>query len=96
MGLKWLIFLIGAPTFDWYVVWFGEDQRANISKVDTCLEEIGLRLSILVTILHSIVNTIRRTYVSSKGITKHALVITITIACKRRPIVNVVFAGVMS
>ena len=39
---------------------FGEDQRANIIKErDICLNEIGLRLQIL---LNLIVNTIGRTY----------------------------------
>ena len=49
---------------------------------DTCLKEIGLHLQILVTTPHSIVNTIGsslgRTHVSSEGINKHALPMTIT------------------
>ena len=50
--------------FDWYIYGRGEDQRATIIK-DMCLKEIGLRLQILITTLHSIVNTIGRTYISN-------------------------------
>jgi hypothetical protein len=54
MGRKWVDFLI--KPLDLIGMWCGEDQRANIN--DTCLEEIGLYLQILVTTLHLIVNTI--------------------------------------
>ena len=40
-------------------VWLGGDQRMNTIK--TCFKEIGLRLKILSTTPHSIVNTIGRT-----------------------------------
>jgi hypothetical protein len=45
-------------------VWFDEDQRANIRKVHV-LKEIGLHLLIVLTILHSIVNTNMRMDVSN-------------------------------
>ena len=50
--LKWLVFLIRSL----YLIntWFGEDQRAN----DTCVKEIGLCHQLLMTVIHSIVNTI--------------------------------------
>jgi hypothetical protein len=41
-------------------------------------KEIGLHLQILLTIPHSIMNAIGKTYIFSKGITKHALLITTT------------------
>ena len=53
MGLKWIVFLIG-PLYLIYM-WFGEDERANI------LEKIGLCLQILITTLHSTMNTMGRT-----------------------------------
>ena len=40
-------------------MWFSKDQRANIIKT----EKIGLCLRMLITTLHSIVNTIGRTHV---------------------------------
>jgi hypothetical protein len=81
MGLKWLIFLIGTPRFDWLVCSSARiKEQTSRRSMYTCLEEIGLRLSVLVIILHSIMNIIGRTYVSRKGITRHALVITITVA----------------
>lgn len=43
MSLKWLVFLIRTPTFDWYVG-SGENQRANVTK--THVKESGLRLQI--------------------------------------------------
>ena len=45
---------------------------------DTCLKGIGLRLQISITTLHSIVNTIARTYVSTSAINKDASHIIIT------------------
>ena len=74
MGLKWLVFLIGPL----YLIdmRFGEDQRANIIK--TRSKEIGLHPQILISALHSIVNAIRRTYISSSKVNKHALPISIT------------------
>ena len=42
------------------------------------LKEIELHLQIVITTLHSMVNTIERVYVSSLEINKHALMITIT------------------
>ena len=62
MGLKWLVFLI--KPLDLVGMWFGEDQRANITKTHT-LKEIGLCLNILITALHSMMNTIERTIVSN-------------------------------
>ena len=58
MGLKWLALLIGP--LDLIGMWFGEDQRANIT-VSHDLKEIGLRFQILTTTLHSTMNTIGRT-----------------------------------
>ena len=49
-----------ALIFDWCMVWWGSKSKYH---KDTCLKEIGLRLSILFTMLHSIVNTIGRTCV---------------------------------
>ena len=57
--------------------WSSEDQKTNTRK-DTCMEKIGLRLHILSTILHSILDTIGRTYVSCEGIHKHTLMISET------------------
>ena len=45
---------------------------------DTCSKEIGLRLQISITTLHSIVNKIGRTYVSDYQVNKHALQTTIS------------------
>ena len=61
MGLEELVSLMGPL----YLIgmWLCEDQRANIIK-DTCLKNIGLRLPIQITTLHSTMNTTRRTYVS--------------------------------
>jgi hypothetical protein len=59
------------------VIWFGEDHGANTIK-DTCIKEIRLHPRILLTTLHSIVNTTGRTYVFSSSINKCALPITIT------------------
>ena len=59
-------FLIGHLDFDG--MWCSEDQRANIIK--TCLKEIGLYLQILKITLHSIVDIVGRTYVSSLEIDK--------------------------
>ena len=53
-------------------MWFGEDQIENISNTHV-LKKIGLRFQILIPALHSIVNTIGRTYVSCWEINKHAL-----------------------
>ena len=59
-------------------VWFGEDRRANIIKAHV-LKEIGLHLLIVLTILHSIVNTNMRMDVSSyETINMHYLKLTIT------------------
>ena len=57
-------------------MWFGEDQRANIIKA--CSKEIGLRLQILITSLHSTINIIGKAYASNHKINKDALPITIT------------------
>ena len=46
-------------------MWFSEDHRINIIKTHA-LKEIDLRLQILVTTLHSIMNTIGRTYASNQ------------------------------
>ena len=58
-------------------MWFGDYQRANIIKThgQRALDYVS---QILITILHSIVNTIKRTYVYNQKINKHALPITIT------------------
>ena len=71
-----LIFLIGHIKL--IGVWFGEDQRTNTIKPHVCLQEIGLCLGILLTNLHSIMNTIGRTYVFSEEIDKHAFSITVS------------------
>ena len=74
MDLKWLIFLI-RPLY-WVGRWFNGGKRAKHHK-DTCSKEIGLCLQILITILHSTMNAIGRTHVSSKEISKHEVLITI-------------------
>ena len=50
------------PRFDWYLIPSGSKSKPH---KDTCLKEIGLRHQAFITTQHSIVNTIRRTYVSS-------------------------------
>ena len=75
MGLKWLAFIIGPLSL--IGMWFGEHQRANLVKTHDS-KEIGSHLQLLITTLHSIVSTIRRTYESMEEISKHALLITIT------------------
>jgi hypothetical protein len=42
-------------------VWLGEDQRNKLDE-DTCFEEIGLHLQILLTASHSSECTIARDY----------------------------------
>lgn len=58
-------------------VWFSEDQRANNIKAHV-LKEIGLHLLIVLTILHSIVNTNMKMDVIQLRNNKHALPLTIT------------------
>ena len=55
------------PIFNWYVVQWGSKSK---HRKDTCLKEIELHLQLLVTITHSIMNTIGRTYVFSWGVDK--------------------------
>jgi hypothetical protein len=55
IGLKWLVSLDRNPRFDWCVVQWGSDSKHHN---DTCSKEIGLRLWILSSTLHSIVSTI--------------------------------------
>ena len=69
--LNWLSFLTRPLYLDWYVVYWG---LRNTHKNYTCLEEIGLRIQISVTTLHSITG---KTYISSLEINKHALPIII-------------------
>ena len=49
MGLKWLVFLIGP--IDLIVMWFGEDQRANVRKTQW---RISRNLSVLKTCIEFI------------------------------------------
>ena len=63
-------------TFDWYVIWQGSKNKHH---KDTCLKEIGQCHVILITSLHSIVNTIVRINVSIQEINKHALPINLSI-----------------
>ena len=60
MGLKWLVFFI--RPLDLIGMRFGEDQRANIINYVLLinLKEVGLRLQISMTTLHSIGNTISK------------------------------------
>ena len=74
-------FLNRTPRFHCYVVWRGSKSKHH---KDTCLNEIGQCLQILITTLHSIMNTIGRTYLSNQGIHTHALLITITKSRKVR------------
>ena len=53
---------IRTPIFDWYVVWWGLKNKHDKGH---CSKEIGLRLHILITAVHSVVNTIGRIYVSN-------------------------------
>ena len=68
-------FLNQTPRFDWFAVRFGSERKYH---KDTCFKEIGPRLQILITALHSIMNIDGRTYVSILGINKHEVSITIT------------------
>jgi hypothetical protein len=43
-------------------MWFGGDQRTNITKTHG-LKEIGLCVQLLIATLHSTSNTVGRTYV---------------------------------
>ena len=70
--LKWFVFLTGP--LDLIGTWCNEDQRANIINT----QEIGPHLQIWMNTLHSIMNIIGMTYVSSYKINKHALPMTIT------------------
>ena len=45
VGVMWLLFLI--RPLDLINMWFSEDRRAKYHK-DTCLEEIGLHLQIMI------------------------------------------------
>ena len=65
----------------------GEDQRTTHCRLNsllqnwhfyTCFKEIGVILFNLLTIVHSIGNTIGSSYVVSYGINKHVLPMTIT------------------
>ena len=68
-------FLNWRPIFDWCVVrWASKNKHHK----HTCSKEIGLHLQILLSIPHSIVNTLERTYVFNLGINRRALLITIT------------------
>jgi hypothetical protein len=49
-------FLNGTPIFDWYTVQRGPKRK---HRKDTYLKEIGLRFQILISTLHSIMNTIK-------------------------------------
>ena len=57
------------------MIWWGSTSKHH---EDTCLKEIRLCLQILITTLHSTMNTIKRTHVSGSEINKHAFPITIT------------------
>ena len=60
-------FLKRTSTFEWYVLQSGSKSKHHI---DTCLKEIRLSLQILITTLHSILDTTGRTYVSQRLKTK--------------------------
>ena len=55
------IFLNQIPIFEWYVVRYGSK---NGQQKDMFLKEIGLCAQVLLTILGSIVNTIRGAYMT--------------------------------
>ena len=61
-GCYGVAFLNQTPKFDWYVVPRGSHSKHH---KDTCLKEIGPCLQILIITLHSLMNTIWKTYVSS-------------------------------
>ena len=48
------------PIFDWCVVWWGSKNKHH---KDTCSKGVGLHIQNLLTIPHSTLNTIGRTYV---------------------------------
>ena len=54
LSIKWLILLI--KPLDLIDLWFEEDQRANTIKRHV-LKDIGVCLQILITIVHSTMNT---------------------------------------
>ena len=68
VGVVWFLSLDWTHVFDWYVVQWGSKSKHH---EDTHLNEIGLCLQILLTTLHSIVNTIGRTYVVNEEINKY-------------------------
>ena len=81
-----VLFLDSTPIFTWCLARWGSRNKHHKS---TCSKEIGRCLLILITTLHSIVNTIGRTYVFSEGINKCALPISIT-EFRIRPIFNLI------
>lgn len=70
-----LFLLIKPLTYVLSGVWFGEENKLH--KTNICLEEIGLHVDI--SAIHSLVNSIGRTYVFSLEINRHAIRIIIAI-----------------
>ena len=68
MGLKWLVFFKGHHVFDGYAIQWGSKSRHH---KDVCLKEIGLRFQLSKTTLHSTINIVERTYVSTQEINNH-------------------------
>jgi hypothetical protein len=65
MGVKWLIFLISPPIHMSMECGSVSIKEQKSRRYNTCLKETGLRIPILITTLHSIGNTVGRTFVSS-------------------------------
>jgi hypothetical protein len=63
VGFIWLHLLIGHLYL--IGVWLGEDQQTNEHHTCTCFNNVELRLQVLSTAPHSIMNTIGRVYVFS-------------------------------
>lgn len=54
--------IIWRPIFEWYVMMYGSNAG---HQNDMCFEEIGLCAHNILTILHSIVNIVRGTYMTT-------------------------------
>ena len=50
-----IIFLVGTPIFEWYVVWCVSKDRHHR---DVCSKEIGLCAQIMISVLDSTINII--------------------------------------
>ena len=62
------------------MLWRGSKRN---HRKDACLKVIGLHFQVIITTLHSTMNTTKKTYIPNWEIDKHALLITVTKSRKR-------------